>query len=185
MKVFHYSYDYHGVSHLRQAITRAEQVAVEFPEATQLLVSGMPQPRNTKLPHKLDMIKLPGMDMPFQERYSGLPSVPTTSLREEIIWNALRHFDPDVVFMDESSMEARGEMTKVMDRLKLERPETKLVIRLHKIEGNTTTLRHVFPSKNRMASSPDLTTSEIHCEEGHDVETMQGHSTSSRYSAVT
>ncbi len=158
MRVFHYSYDYPRVEHLQWPLKFAEQVVFEFPEATQLLVTGTPQSHNTKLPHSLDMIKLPDMGAIFQGGYGDLKSLrPSRGLnprREVIILNTVRHFDPDVVFIDDGLMGQGGKVALTVDYLRLERPETKLVTVIDITECSAMILRHILNSSKEMALMP-------------------------------
>jgi len=182
LRILYYTYDYCGIDHLRRALALAEQVAFECPEATQLLVSGIPQPRNTKLPFKLDMIKLPTMDLPFKGRDYGSTCMSTPLLREAIILNALRHFEPDVIFMEEASGEAQREMVKALTQLKLDHSEMKFVIRLYKIEEDTSTsLRSLLSSRNSISLPSTLRAARSYASEDYGIARKD----SKRHSVVT
>ncbi len=153
MRVFHYAYDYYGTGHLQWTLNLAKQVAFEFPEATQLLVTGTPQPHQTKLPSKLDMIKLPGIERSAKGG-DGLGSSPQLRpLREVIILNAVKRFDPDIVFIDEDLIEVRGEISLALDYLHFERPETKLITGINNIRSSAMMPRHARIARGAPASS--------------------------------
>ncbi len=137
MRIFHYSRDTYGEGHLQQTLAIAKQIARDFPEATQLLVSGTPQPRGIKLPEKLDFIKLPRMDESIIEDFHApsllLPFGIIHSLREKIILETIKHFNPDVVLVASSAM-AKTEMFPALDYLRVDRPETKLLMDMSNIE---------------------------------------------------
>ncbi len=131
MRIFHYSHDTYGEGHLRQTLSTAKQIAVDFPEATQLVMSGTAQSQRDKLPERLDFIKLPRMDESvigdFHTPSLLLPFGIIHALREKLILETIRHFNPDVVLV-KSPVKAQGEMLPALDYLKRNRPETKLLM---------------------------------------------------------
>ncbi len=131
MRILHYSRDTYGASHLERTLSIASRFASDFPHATQLVVSGTPQPGWAKLPGRLDFIKLPTMDESllgdFHSPSLSLSYGAIASLREKIILGTIKHFQPDLVLV-ESSTNGQGEMSPALEYLEWERPETKLIV---------------------------------------------------------
>ncbi len=140
MRIFHYSHDTYGVGHIRRTLAIAEQLASDFPHASQLVVSGTPQPSCFTLPSRLDFIKLPDIDKPSQKKFHA-PSLllqidALKTLREKMILDAMRFFKPDLVLVDKAPAGVRGELLPSLHYLQNERPETKLVLGMCDIEDN-------------------------------------------------
>jgi len=140
MRIFHYSHDTYGLGHIRRTLAIAEQLALDFPQASQLVVSGTPQPSCFNLPSRLDFIKLPDIDKPFQKKFHApsllLQADALKSLRENMILDAMRFFKPDLVLVDKAPAGVRGELLPSLRYLQNERPETKLVLGMCDIEDN-------------------------------------------------
>ncbi len=161
MRIFHYSHDTYGLGHIRRTLAIAEQLASDFPLATQLVVSGTPQPSCFKLPNRLDFIKLPDIDKPSNKKVHA-PSLLLSfdelkTFREKIILDAIRHFNPDVVLVDKSPAGVYGELLPSLDYLKHERPETKLILGLSDIEDSAMMHRqNERPGTNPFARIGDI-----------------------------
>ncbi|MFQ5588093.1 MAG: glycosyltransferase family protein [Nitrospiria bacterium] len=140
VRIFHYSHDTYGLGHIRRTLAIAEALAADFPQASQLVVSGTPQPSCFKLPEGLDFIKLPDMDKPSDHTFHApsllLSSDALKNLREKMILDAIKHFKPDVVVLDKSPAGVRGEMLPALKYLKAVRPKTKLVLGMSDIEDD-------------------------------------------------
>lgn len=145
MRIFLYSHDTYGLGHIRRTLTIAQQLAQAVPRASQLLVTGSMQSHRFDLPQQLDYIKLPGVSKrssgEYCSRVLALPCETTMALRENIIFNAVQHFNPDVVLVDKAPAGVKGEMLRALRYLKVERPRTKLVLGMRDIEDDAAKVR--------------------------------------------
>ena len=140
MRIFYYSHDTYGLGHMQRTLAIARQVALDCPEATQLLVTGSPQAHAFELPERLDIIKLPSVGKSATGDYCSrtlrLPFKTLKALRETIILETVRHFKPDIVLVDKAPAGVRGEMLSALAYLKEARPETKRVLGMRDIEDD-------------------------------------------------
>jgi predicted glycosyltransferase len=145
MRIFLYSHDTYGLGHIRRTLTIARQLAQDLPRASQLLVTGSMQSHSFDLPERLDYIKLPAVNKRSSGKYCSrvlsLPFDTAIALRENIIFNAVQHFNPDVVLVDKAPVGVKGEMLRALRYLKVERPQTKLVLGMRDIEDNAAMVR--------------------------------------------
>jgi predicted glycosyltransferase len=63
------------------------------------------------------------------------------ALRENIIFDAVQHFNPDVVLVDKAPAGVKGEMLRALRYLRVERPQTKLVLGMRDIEDGAAKVR--------------------------------------------
>lgn len=132
MRVLHYSHDHYGIENLQRTFAFTEQVSIEFQKATQLVISGSPQPCGVKLPRKVDYIKLPSMD---QSRKNEL-HVPSLSLpldvikkfRETLLFEAIQQFKPDVVVL-EAERDIQEEFYDNINNLKQDQFDAEIILR--------------------------------------------------------
>lgn len=166
MRVLHYSHDDYGSDHLERTLDAAKQIAFEFPEATQLVVTGSPQPRDKRLPKGVDYIKLPNMDE--SSKIEGhtpsllLPYGAIKTMRETLISGAIQSFKPDVVLV-ETREEARGEICEALDQLHEQHGEAQLVLGMGETGNAATVLRDVVAGAES-ALPRFLTGEEVPCE---------------------
>jgi len=140
MRVLHYSHAKSDTGHIKRTLAIAARIALNFPQVTQLLVTGTPQPPGSKLPNRLDFIKLPNMEKPQRSGFH-LPSLAiasdtTQTMREEIILNTMKYFDPNVVFVSSTLDWAKEELDQALNYLEQKRPETKLTIGIRNINDD-------------------------------------------------
>ncbi len=142
MRIFYYSHDTYGLGHIQRTLAIARQVALDCPEATQLLITGSPQAHSFELPDRLDIIKLPSISKSSKGEYRSrtlrIPFKALKALRETIILETIRHFKPDVVLVDKAPAGVKGEMLPAFAYLKEKRPETKCVLGMRDIEDDAT-----------------------------------------------
>ncbi len=159
-RILLYSHDTYGLGHIRRTLAIAEQLAADFPQATQLLISGTPQPPCFKLPKRLDFIKLPDMDKPSSRKFHApsllLPSDALKALRGIMILEAVRCFKPDLVLVDKAPAGIGGEMLPSLNYLKQFRPQTKLVLGMSDIEDHAMMVR-----ENERSEVPSACTGKI------------------------
>lgn len=137
MRVFYYVHDTSGFGYIRETLAVAQRVATDFPESTQLLVSGLPQPFSLKLPNRLDLIKLPSMDASSGAE-NHMPSLLLSmdkikTMREMLILEVIKHFSPDFVLVGESPVGIGDEIFSSLRYIKRKQPDTQIVFGLRHV----------------------------------------------------
>ena len=146
MRVMIYSHDTYGLGHIRRTLELARQLSDQGPHVSQLLITGSMQAHMYPLPARLDYLKLPAIDKhpsgDYCSRAMVLPFDTVLAMRENIILEAARNFEPDLVLVDKAPAGMKGEMLGTLRYLKSERPETKLVLGLRDIDDEAQQTRH-------------------------------------------
>lgn len=145
MRILIYSHDSYGLGHIRRSLSIARQVASDFPSAEQLLLTGSAQAHSFEKPDRLDYVKFPTISKFSAGRY-GPRSLPISfeslmAIREEMIFNTVKHFKADLVMVDKAPAGIRGEMLRSLKFLKSEYPKTKLVLGMRDIEDDALLVR--------------------------------------------
>jgi predicted glycosyltransferase len=142
-RILLYSHDTYGLGHLRRTLAIARQLARDLPHANQLLVTGSIVAGAFELPSHLDLIKLPALSKRSDGRYKAraLPlSLPQTiAWREQMILQATRTFQPDLVLVDKTPAGVQGELRPTLRYLQTCQPETRLVLGMRDIEDDPET----------------------------------------------
>ena len=139
-RILLYSHDSYGLGHLRRSLAIARQLADDLPQVSQLLVTGSMVAGAFELPPHLDLIKLPALSKHSDGRYKvralPLSLAETISWREEIILQAIRAFQPDIVLVDKTPAGVQGELLPALRYLKTWHPETGLILGMRDIEDD-------------------------------------------------
>jgi len=140
MKILIYSHDSYGLGHIRRSLSIATQLAEDFPLAEQLLLTGSSQSHSYEIPYQLDYIKLPSISKSGGGEYcAGALEVPfdtVSEIRENIIFETVRHYNPDIFLVDKAAAGIRGEILRSLHYLKAESPHTQLVLGMRDIEDD-------------------------------------------------
>ncbi len=145
MRILIYSHDSFGLGHIRRSLSIAKRVASDFPSAEQLLLTGSAQAHSFEKPDRLDYVKFPTISK-FSAGGYGPRSLPISfeslmAIREEMIFNTVKHFKADLVMVDKAPAGIRGEMLRSLKFLKSEYPKTKLVLGMRDIEDDALLVR--------------------------------------------
>jgi predicted glycosyltransferase len=116
--VMFYSHDTYGLGHLRRTLTLARSLRAE----SQLIVTGSPLAHRFELPPQTDYIKLPsvtkrGADL-YESRSLHVPFSCVREIRQEVLLTAARHFEPDVLVVDNVPRGLKGELLPTLFYLK-------------------------------------------------------------------
>jgi predicted glycosyltransferase len=97
-----YTHDNYGVGHVRRCLRLARALAEQAPHAAILLITGSPVVEALKeLPPNADYVKLPTVAKADTEGpHLPIGRAELSLLREQMIRQILREFDPDVVLVD-------------------------------------------------------------------------------------
>jgi predicted glycosyltransferase len=139
-RILLYSHDTYGLGHLRRTLAIASQLALDLPDASQLLITGSMVAGAFDLPPHLDLIKLPSLTKRTDGRYMarGLPLSldATIAWRKQMILQAAIAFEPDLVLVDKTPAGVQGELLPTLRHLKSWRPATRLILGMRDIEDD-------------------------------------------------
>jgi predicted glycosyltransferase len=145
MRIVHYSHDTYGLGHIRRTLAIARQLSEDGPDVSQLLITGSMQAHMYQLPERLDYIKLPSINKRSSGEYCArvlaLPFETALAMRENVIFEATRNFEPDLVLVDKAPAGMKGEMLGTLSYLKAKRPGTKLVLGMRDIDDDAQAVR--------------------------------------------
>lgn len=151
-KILLYSHDTFGLGHLRRSLAIAGQVALDIPQAHQLLITGSMVAGAFDLPPRLDLIKLPALSKRTSGRYKArtLPLTlhQTITWREQMILQAVTNFKPDLVLVDKVAAGVQGELLPALHYLKAYAPHTRLVLGMRDIEDSPEATRREWAASN-------------------------------------
>lgn len=144
-RILLYAHDVYGIGPMHRALALAQQFARDVPRVSQLLLTGSPQSLCFDWPARFDYLKLPAVKEGATGAYAAdalaLPFETLLALREAMIFEAVRHFEPDVVLVDRAPAGMRGEMLRALGYLKDKRPQTTLVLGMRDIEDDAVVVR--------------------------------------------
>lgn len=127
-RILLYSHDTYGLGHLRRSLAIAGQIAKDITGAHQLLITGSMVAGAFGLPPRLDMIKLPALSKrstgEYKARTLPLSLAQTLAWREQMILDAVKTFQPDLVLVDKVPAGVHGELLPALRYLKTWSPET-------------------------------------------------------------
>jgi predicted glycosyltransferase len=120
-RVLLYSHDTFGLGHLRRSRAIANALVEERPGVSVLIISGSPVIGNFEFGSGVDYIRIPGVTKLPNGDYRSLNlnvSIDeATGLRESMILQAARSFQPDVFVVDKEPTGFRGEVVPALEHL--------------------------------------------------------------------
>src|SRR3954466_9690078 len=112
-RIAFYSYDEHGLGHVRRSIAIAHALSAAEPLSI-LLIAGAREAALFKLPEGTDTLALPAPSSDFngdrRGPTSGLDTAGTEHLRARALRNALAAFGPEVLVVDRLPLGAHAEL---------------------------------------------------------------------------
>lgn len=139
-RIMLYSHDTYGLGHLRRSLSIANQLALDIPNASQLLVTGSIIPDAFGIPDRLDLIKLPAISKHSNGQYKSrtLPLSISQIIRwrEQMIMQAAIAYQPDLLLVDKSPAGVQQELLPTLRHLKTQCPETRIVLGMRDIEDS-------------------------------------------------
>lgn len=145
MKLMVYSHDAFGLGNIRRMLEICQYLLKAIPDLSILLVSGSPMLQSFRLPPGLDYIKLPclnrGKSGELSAKYLRLDVNTTVKLRSDLILTAALSYKPDILMVDKKPYGIKGELKETLSTLKIDLPQTKLVLLLRDILDLSVTTR--------------------------------------------
>ncbi len=139
-RILLYSHDTFGLGHLRRTLAIAHQIAVDMPNARQLLLTGSMVAGAFAAPQHLDLIKLPALSKRSSGQYKAralpLSLKQTLAWRKKMILQAAIHFKPDLMLVDKAAGGVQGELLPTLHWLKRRQPHCKIVFGMRDIEDD-------------------------------------------------
>ena len=107
-----------GLGHLRRSLAIAGEITAQFSHANALVVTGSPVATHFDLPERCDVLKLPAVSKDIEGEYvprnlTGSISR-TIELRERLIIESYRSFDPHLVIVDHQLIGMHGEALSML-----------------------------------------------------------------------
>lgn len=135
-----YSHDSLGLGHLRRNMALAHAFAEHLPgllgrPVTGLLVTGLDTPAG-RLPSGFDVVRLPGVAKGrhgYEPRDVHVPMDDLIGVRSEVLSGMLSSFAPDLVIVDRHPFGVDEELLVPLQRLRAERPATRIVLGLREV----------------------------------------------------
>ncbi len=151
-KILLYSHDTFGLGHLRRSLAIAGQLALDMPQAHQLLVTGSMVAGAFDLPPRLDLIKLPALSKRSSGRYKAraLPLTlnQTIAWRQQMILQAVTNFKPDLMLVDKVAAGVQGELLPALHYLKACAPQVRLALGMRDIEDSPEATRREWAAND-------------------------------------
>ncbi|MGO4704575.1 glycosyltransferase family protein [Microvirga sp. 2MCAF38] len=121
-KVLIYSHDTFGLGHLRRSRAIANAIVDEWPNASVVIISGSPVIGNFEFGSGVDYIRIPGVTKLPNGDYRSL-NLNTSldmavNLRQALILQAAKSFQPDIFIVDKEPSGFRGEVVPALEYLK-------------------------------------------------------------------
>ena len=115
-RVLMYSHDTFGLGHLRRCRTIAHALVDRFKGINVLIVSGSQIAGAFDFRARVDFVKIPSVIKLYSGEYTSIGDhidiEDTLRMREALILETARHFDPDMVIVDKEPLGLQGEMEK-------------------------------------------------------------------------
>ncbi|WP_457092411.1 glycosyltransferase family protein [Microvirga sp. P5_D2] len=120
-RVLIYSHDTFGLGHLRRSRAIANAIVEERPDASVVIISGSPVIGNFEFGSGVDYIRIPGVtklpDGDYRSLNLNLELDEAVGLRQALILQTAKAFQPDVFIVDKEPTGFRGEVLPALDYL--------------------------------------------------------------------
>ncbi len=137
LRVAVYSHDTYGLGHLTRSVRLARGVVEAFPGSSVLILSGSPIAHRFAFPPGVDYVKLPSVVKSGPDTYVArdlsISKRDIRRMRAQLIADAVGHFRPHVLLVDNVPLGMKGELLPTLKRLKRHRPDTAIHLNLRDI----------------------------------------------------
>lgn len=132
-----YSHDTYGLGNIRRMLAVCNYLIDAVPDLSILLISGSPMVQSFRIKNGIDYIKLPCLSRTGAEGYEvktiNADLSETVELRAELILRTVERFKPDLLLVDKKPFGVEHELRDTFEYLRIERPETQLILLLRDI----------------------------------------------------
>ncbi|HEU6442911.1 MAG TPA: glycosyltransferase [Microvirga sp.] len=120
-RVLIYSHDTFGLGHLRRSRAIANAIVGDWPDASVVIISGSPVIGNFEFGSGVDYIRIPGVtklpDGDYRSLNLNVNLEEAVGLRQALILQTAKAFEPDVFIVDKEPTGFRGEVVPALDYL--------------------------------------------------------------------
>lgn len=146
-----YSHDTYGLGHLTRSTRIARAVVEAFPGGSVLLLSGSPVAHRFVFPPRVDYMKLPAVVKTGQETYVArelsMSNRGIRRMRAQLILDAVSHFRPHLLLVDNVALGMRGELLPTLEMLRRDRPAVQIHLNLRDILDDPQAIRSAWESQ--------------------------------------
>lgn len=132
-----FSHDRRGLGHLRRTLALCDALLRRPDSVATLLVTGSRMAHAFRMPAELDYVKLPSVQKLHNDEYAGatldVPVDQIFRIREEILFQTTRLFQPDLLFLDTPPLAATGEVVRTVLYVRKHMKKTQIVVNLRDI----------------------------------------------------
>jgi predicted glycosyltransferase len=136
-RILFYSHDGFGLGHLRRNLKLAESLTRELPDASAVLVAGLPGTPGFDLPPGIDLVKLPAIRKVATDRWEArqlrVEIERLQALRRAILDGVFTTFVPHLVVVDYLPLGVWGELREPLTRLRREQPAAVVALGLRDV----------------------------------------------------
>lgn len=136
-RIIIYSHDTYGLGHLRRCTKIAKALKAAFTNSSILIITGSPHAGKYELPDGVDFVKLPAVVKTnanqYEPRSLGGSFEDILRLRQNLIMETVRTFNPHLLIVDHAPLGMKGEMKETLSWLKNHNPECGLILGLRDI----------------------------------------------------
>jgi len=146
-----YSQDGFGLGHLRRNSVIGQHLLEAMPKSKVLLFADSPVAPFFQLPRGMDHIKLPSIKKvragKWQPTHLRIEIKHLQRMRAELLSNALRNYQPDLLLVDHMPHGSQGELILALETLKRFLPKCQLVLGLRDILDAREVIRRLWKSE--------------------------------------
>lgn len=148
-RLMYYCPGFSGVGHDRRALTLMTTLRSRWPGMSLLVVAHSRGSLKMEWPQDVELVKLPTLVRcgtteaiePFQSPNLAISYPALKAMREAMLLDIARHFEPDWLFIDNHPSGANGELLPTLRHLKATRPSVPVVLGIRDIAYGRTELR--------------------------------------------
>jgi len=145
-----YSHDSFGLGHLRRCRTIAHKLVERYKGLSVLIITGSPIIGRFNFKARVDFIRIPGVIKLHNGEYTSLglhiDLADTLALRESIILNTSKVFQPDIFLVDKEPGGLKGEVVSTLEHFK--GTDTHCILGLRDVMDSPALLKQEWQKKN-------------------------------------
>jgi predicted glycosyltransferase len=154
-RVATYSQGMHGFGHIRRNATIAHALRASGLRPVILMIAEAWQAGAIPMPAGVDCVTLPGLrreqNGALNPRFLDVSDQELIALRDRVIRDAVKTFEPDVLLVDHLPLGAGGELVRTLERLR-KRGRTRCVLGLREVLQDRETVRRTWTAQGNVAA---------------------------------